>query len=170
MGAYAYATTVLSTHFIEGPCPHNLKLQEQHLSNNAKETIEWVKEACSAEQLHPVNPNLILFTDDTTLFVFEGAVGGKGYWHWKLIGQINGNASVCSDFEVGDDAENSSGLCVRLAFTFTATDWQLHHTWPSVDCQCPNYLLRNAEMASWQQTYPISVRMAMTSSIMDLVG
>ena len=122
MGAYAYACTVLSTHFIEGPCPKNLAHLKPHkLSASALETIEWVKEAYGSEEIHPVDPNLILSTDDTTLFVFEGAADGRGDWEWKIIDKTNGDSSVRSDFQVGEDAESSGGLRVRLTVTFTAS-------------------------------------------------
>ena len=45
MEAYAYATVVFSTRFVDGSCPCNLKMRP-HLHNpSTKETIEWVKEA-----------------------------------------------------------------------------------------------------------------------------
>ena len=83
-----------------------------------------VKNALQAENVYPANPNLILSTDDTTLFVFEGKATGKGRedsWDWKLIDNTNGNISVCSNFEVGSEAEHGGGLRVRLTFTFTAS-------------------------------------------------
>ena len=42
------------------------------LSDAAKETIEWVKTTHGTEWIYPLDPNLVLSTDDTTLFVFEG--------------------------------------------------------------------------------------------------
>ena len=38
-----------------------------------------------------------------------------------MIDRSNSNSSVRSDFEVGEDAENSGGLRVRLTFTITAS-------------------------------------------------
>ena len=91
------------------------------ISASTKETIKMVKEAFGADEIYPANPNLVLSTDDTTLFVFEGTSEGSEDWGWKIIDKTNSNSSVRSDFEVGDDAENSGGLRVRLTFTFTAS-------------------------------------------------
>ena len=121
---YAYAATVLSTHCIEGNAPRHMirKWKPDELSDYAKETMEWMKKAMNADKIFPVDPNLVLSTDDTTLFVFEGTVkGDEDDWQWKLVDQTQGDRSVRSDFEVGDDAENSGGLRVRLTFTFTAS-------------------------------------------------
>ena len=83
MGAYAYATTVLSTHFVEGPRPQNLKKMKPALFSSAtKETIDWVKTTYGTEWIYPVDPNLVLSTDDTTLFVFEGTTGHEEEWGW----------------------------------------------------------------------------------------
>ena len=123
MCGYSYATTVLSTHVNRGPMPHNIakKWKPDQLSASAKETMAWMKEAYDGDDVYPVDPNLILSTDDTTLFVFEGAKEGKGDWDWKIIDRTNGDSSVRSDFQVGNDAENSGGLRVRLTVTFTAS-------------------------------------------------
>jgi len=121
MGGYAYATTVLSTHFIEGRRPTSLgRFRPERLSKSAKETVLWVKQAYGATEVYPVNPNLVLSTDDTTLFVFEGTSVDSD-WEWKLIDSTKEDTSVRSDFQVGDDAENSGGLRVRLTFTFAAS-------------------------------------------------
>ena len=41
MGAYAFATTVLSTYFIDGSIPRNLhEFKPEMLSDESKETIE----------------------------------------------------------------------------------------------------------------------------------
>ena len=80
-----------------------------------------MKEALDAKDIYSVNPNLVLSTDDTTLFVFEGANNASDDWQWKLIDKTNGNSSVRSDFEVKDDVENAGGLRVQLTFTFTAS-------------------------------------------------
>mmetsp|Transcript_24743 Transcript_24743/g.53376 ORF Transcript_24743/g.53376 Transcript_24743/m.53376 type:complete len:130 (+) Transcript_24743:1024-1413(+) len=121
-----YCETALQ--IAEGPRPRNLAYYKpQRLSDDAQETIEWVKEAYSTDELYPVDPNLILSTDDTTLFVLEGAADGSGDWEWKIIDRTNGDSSVRSDFQVGEDAENSGGLRVRLTVTFTASACQLLH-------------------------------------------
>ena len=39
-------------------------------------------------------PNLVLLTDDTNLFVFQGAANGNDDWEWKLIDATNGDPSV----------------------------------------------------------------------------
>ncbi|KAL7536826.1 LOW QUALITY PROTEIN: hypothetical protein ACHAXR_007426 [Thalassiosira sp. AJA248-18] len=111
---YAYATTVLSTHFIEGSVPPSLaKFRPDKLTASSKESMDWVREALNSKDIYPVNPNLVLSTDDTTLFVFDGANNESDDWAWKLIDSTNGNSSVRSDFEVKDD--------VKLTFTFTAS-------------------------------------------------
>ena len=129
MGGYAFATTVLSTHFIEGPRPKHLeKFNPEKLSASALETIEWVKEAYDAQHLHPVNTNLLFSSDDSTMFVFEGATDEKTEeWGWKIIDSTQGDSSVRSDFEVGTDHENSGGLRVRMTFTFTASGLAAPH-------------------------------------------
>lgn len=123
MMGYAYAATVLSTHFIAGTLPSNLqrKYHPECMSVAAKETIDWVKKAYGDEEVYPVDPNLVMSTDDTTVFAFEGMKDGIGKWEWKLVDQTQGDSSVRSDFEVSNDAENSGGLRVRLTFTFTAS-------------------------------------------------
>ncbi len=124
MMGYSYATTVLATHFLEGPTPKNMvsKFRSEKLSKQAKETLDCMKEALDADEIYPVNPNLVLSTDDMTLFSFQGTKNGSSdKWEWKIIDTSNGDSSVDSDFEVGDDAENSGGLRVRLTFTFTAS-------------------------------------------------
>ena len=125
-GAYAYATTVLATHFVEGPRPHTKtfrKYNHSNLSDNAKQTIEWVKEAYGVDEIHPVDPNLLLSTDDTTLFVFEGTQndGCKDDWEWKLVDKTEAGNSVYSDFQVSQNAEMNGGLRIRLTFTLTAS-------------------------------------------------
>lgn len=44
-------------------------------------------DAVEAALLNTVNPNLVLSTDDTTLFVFEGTSkdGKSDDWDWKLV-------------------------------------------------------------------------------------
>ena len=79
------------------------------------------KEAFGADEIYPVNPNLVLSTDDTTVFVFEGTPRGSSDWQWKIFDKANRNSSVRSEFEVGEDGEHSGGLRVRLTFTFTAS-------------------------------------------------
>lgn len=120
MGGYAYAATVLSTHFIEGD-RRWANYNPDNLGTDALETMEWMKKVMNADKIFPVNPNLVLSTDDTSLFVFEGQSNNNNDWDWKIIDKTNGNSSVRSDFEVGDDAGNNGGLRVRLTFTFTAS-------------------------------------------------
>ena len=80
-----------------------------------------VKEAFSCDKIYAANPNLVLSTDDTTLFMFNGASDGSGDWEWSIIDQTNSNQSVCSDFDVGTDVDNKGELCVRITFIFTAS-------------------------------------------------
>ena len=122
MMGYAYATTVLATHFIEGPVPKSLaKLKMDELSEKALETMDWMKKALGADSIYPVNPNLLFSTDDTVFFAFEGTKNKQGEWEWKIVPGDSAKSNVRSDFQVGDDAENSGGLRVRLTFTFTAS-------------------------------------------------
>ena len=74
MMGYAYAMAVLSTHINRGNCPAYLnRMHKPDLwSKSAKETTEWVKEAFEEKEMYPVDPNLILSTDDTTLFALKG--------------------------------------------------------------------------------------------------
>ena len=120
--AYAYALTVLSTHYVEGPVPSKLKqFQLDKLDPQALETVEWMKTALEAESVHPVNPNLVTSCDDSTMFVIEGVKGGAGEWEWKIVDDVNNNSSVRSDFKVEDEAETTGGLRVRLTFTISAS-------------------------------------------------
>ena len=122
MMGYLYAITVLATHFIEGAVPRSLsKFCPENLGKDALQTTDWMKEALCAKEIYLVNPNLVLSTDNTTLFVFEGANNDTDDWEWKIVDESIGNLSVRSDFKVGDDAEMSGGLRVPLTFTFTAS-------------------------------------------------
>jgi len=108
--------------YLPGPQPAwmgDVNMDER--SPSTLRTIEMITKVLGCESVYPVNPNLVLSTDDTTLFVFEGTTkeNGEEEWDWKLI-EVGNNSSVRSDFEVGSDAENSGGLRVRLTFTFTA--------------------------------------------------
>ena len=46
-------------------------VQLENLSAAANETINTVKHALGADKIYPSNPNIVLLTDNTTLFVFE---------------------------------------------------------------------------------------------------
>jgi len=121
--AYAFATTAISTGFIPGRTPAHLvgKFRPDRLSPSARETMDWVKLAWGEDEIYPVDPNLLLSTDDTVLFVFQGCKNAKDDWEWKIIDSTNGDPSVRSDFQVGEDAEHTGRLRVRLTFTFTAS-------------------------------------------------
>ena len=97
------------------------KVETDKISKSTTETIEMAKEAFGANDVYPVIPNLVLSTDDTTLFVFDGASDDSGDWEQKTIDQTNSNQSVRSDFEVGSNDKNKGGLRVRITFTFTAS-------------------------------------------------
>ena len=94
---------MLSTHFCEGKRPKQFNTDKLN-SDALLETIEVMKEALDAEDVYPVDPNLVLSTDDTVVFVVEGA-NNKTHddGAWKLIDTMNGASSVCSDFEARDD-------------------------------------------------------------------
>ena len=47
--------------------------------------MDWMKDALNADQIYPVNPNLVFSTDDTTLFVFEGKKYSDDEWSWKIV-------------------------------------------------------------------------------------
>ena len=120
--AYAYATTVLSTHFISGPVPREgyPYYNESKLSKEALDTMSTAAEACGADHIYPVNPNLVLSTDDTTVFAFSGTSEDGNDWEWKFLSPSESGGHL-SDFDVGSDAENSGGLRLRLTFTFTGS-------------------------------------------------
>ena len=86
------------------------------------ETIQMVNEAFGTDKIYHANPNLVLSIDNTTISVFEGTSEGSGDWEWKITDKMNSNQSVCSDFEVGDDAENKGGLRDCPIFTFTTSE------------------------------------------------
>ena len=95
----------------------------EKLSSATNETIQMAEKAFGVDEVYPLHPNLVLSTDDTTLFVFEGKARDmeeEDMWKWKMIDATNTDSSVRSDFEVGEDGENTGGLRLRLTFTFTA--------------------------------------------------
>ena len=96
MGAMAYATTVISTHFVEGRCPNHIKYDPDKFSKSVKGTIEFAKKAFDAEEIHPINPNLVLSSDDTSLFVFEVSLSNNGDWEWTMVDKSQ-DSSVRSD-------------------------------------------------------------------------
>ena len=123
MGAQAFAMTDVTTGIKAGAPPpwmSEKRFRGKKPSKQTLETIEWMKDLLGAEQVYPVLQDLLLSTDDTTVFAFEGCKD-TGDWEWKLVDKSLGDTSVRSDFTVGDDAENSGGLRVRLTFTFSAT-------------------------------------------------
>jgi hypothetical protein len=81
---------------------------ERHRDNAGK--IEMVKKTFWGRQVFLVHLSLVLSTDDTTLFVFEGKACGMGEedeWEWKIVDATNTNSLVRSDFEVGENIEIS---------------------------------------------------------------
>ena len=52
--------------------------------------------------------------------MFQGSVESRE-WEWKLVDVTQGDTSAHSNFEVGNGAENSGGLRVRLVLAFTAS-------------------------------------------------
>ena len=78
-----------------------------------EETIEMVKKGFGVDEIFPVHPNLVLSTDNTTLFVFEGnahGVGEEDGWEWKVVDTATTNSLIRSDFEAGEEGGNSRGL------------------------------------------------------------
>jgi len=76
--AYAYASTVLATHFIAGPTPKEIKdvgYNPSMMNEKVLNTINWAAEAYGGNNVYPVNPNLFLSTDDTTVFVGKAEDG-----------------------------------------------------------------------------------------------
>ena len=124
MSAYSYALTALLTHFFEGRRPSWMNdVNLDNLSDSTKKTVDMVKEAYGSD-LYPAHPDLVLSSDDSTIIAFEGKArreGGEMEWDWKLLDPAANNASVRSDFEVGDNNANSGGLRIRITFTFTAS-------------------------------------------------
>ena len=48
-------------------------------------------------KIYPVHPNLVLSTDNTTLFVYESkacGVGEEDMWDWKMVDATNNNLSM----------------------------------------------------------------------------
>ena len=68
------------------------------------------------DEIHPVDSNLVLSTDDTILFVFEGTSndGCNDDWEWKLVDKTEAGSSVHSDFQVSNIPETGGGFRVRL--------------------------------------------------------
>ena len=120
MMGYSYAATVLATHFIEGPVPTKLKnYKYDNLNRDARESVDWMKSALQATEIYPVNPNLVMSTDDSTMFAMEGVTNDAGDWDWKIV-PTYGDSSVRSDFKVSDHSI-MNGLRIRITVTMTAS-------------------------------------------------
>ena len=97
------------------------QFQVDKLDSRATEIIEWMKIALEADNVYPVNPNLVTSGDDSTIFTIEGVQGRTGDWEWKIVGTVNKDSSVRSDFKVQGENEISGGLWIRLTFTLSAS-------------------------------------------------
>ena len=83
MCGYSYALTALMTHYFLGTRPAWMSgVDMDELPSSTAKTIEMVKVAFGTDEVYPANPNLVLLTDDTTLFIFEGKAveGGDEEW------------------------------------------------------------------------------------------
>ncbi len=58
-----------------------------------------MKEAFNVEEVYWLAPNLVMLTDKTTLFVFEGTINVS-----------NSNSSILSNFQVSTDTKSAGGL------------------------------------------------------------
>ena len=84
MAGFSYAVTALMTHYFEGPRPAWMGgINYDCLSSSTKKTFKMVREAFRTDEIYPANPNLVLSTDDTTLFVFEGKARDTGEEEWE---------------------------------------------------------------------------------------
>lgn len=119
MATMAYCMTVLATHFLAGTAPHYSKYDPSHLSQNAVETLEMVSDAYGVDSVYPVDPNLVISVDDTTVFACN-AINDGSNWDWKFLSPEEDGGHL-SDYEVGSDADCSGGLRARLTFAETAT-------------------------------------------------
>ena len=77
MSGLSYAVTTLMTHYIPGSHPAWMRtIDMEKLSSATKKTIEMVEKGFGVGEIYPVHSNLVLLTDDTTLFIFEGTYCG----------------------------------------------------------------------------------------------
>ena len=125
MSHMSNALTVCCTHIKAGPLPPWMKNDRRYrnnlpISDSTAWTLNQMKELLGTDEIYPPPPDLVMSTDDTTVFAFEGRLE-SGKWAWKIVDVTQGDKSVHSNFEVGKDPENGAGLRVRLTFTFTAS-------------------------------------------------
>ena len=125
MSHMSNALTVCCTHLKAGSQPPWMKNDRCYrnngpISDSTAWTLNQMKELLGTDEIYPPPPDLVMSTDDTTLFAFEGRLE-SGKWAWKIVDVTQGDKSVHSNFEVGKDPENGAGLRVRLTFTFTAS-------------------------------------------------
>ena len=120
MGAFSNMLTCLTTHIMEGERPKELggPIDYSTLSPEVKETFDMMKEVLQADKVFSIHPSCVISTDDSVVYVFEGAQK-SGQWKWKLIPKGENNSGVDSDFEV-DENGKLMGLRVRFTFSFTA--------------------------------------------------
>ena len=74
------------------------------LTVSTKKTIGSIAKTSFGSDDYPAHPDLVLSSDDSTIFVFEEKARGEDSdieWNWKLIDAATNNASVRSNFEVG---------------------------------------------------------------------
>ena len=77
MSGLSYAVTTLMTHYIPGPRPAWMRtIDMEKLSSATNETIQMAGKAFGVDEVYPLHQHLVLSTDDTTLFVFEGKARG----------------------------------------------------------------------------------------------
>ena len=125
MSHMSNALTVCCTHIKAGSRPPWMKndcryKNKEPISDSTAWTLDQMKQLLGTDEIYCAVPDLVMSTDDTTLFAFEGRLE-KGKWEWKIVDITQGDRSVHSNFEVGKDPENGAGLRVRLTFTFTAS-------------------------------------------------
>ena len=68
------------------------QFQVDKLDSRATEIIEWMKIALEADNVYPVNPNLVTSGDDSTIFTIEGVQGRTGDWEWKIVDTVNNDS------------------------------------------------------------------------------
>ena len=73
MCGYSYAITAIMTHYFQGPQDTCMRDHNSaDIYEATKDTLQMVRQDMETEDIYPENPNLVLSTDDTTLFVFDG--------------------------------------------------------------------------------------------------
>lgn len=119
ISAMSYLVTVAATSFCFGETPAQHPFDEESIGPGAKKMLEMVQKEHQNAPLFPIHPQLLMSTDDTTLFAWEGKSESSALQNWTLIDPFQ-SSSARSTYSCETDT-NKNGLRVRLTFTMTGS-------------------------------------------------